>query len=85
MAAWVEREEARRVAGGRPPGATHRFDHRQMAHHKWLAKSCGPDVQRVPDWTAAALHAYWAAAWAAFAVQQWARALSRLLSARKAV
>jgi hypothetical protein len=62
MAARVKREGARHMAEARPTGATRRFDHWEMAHHWWLARRCGPDVRRVPDWTAAALHAYWAAA-----------------------
>lgn len=72
FAAWVESEavDARCVAAGRPLGATRRFNDWQMAHHRWLARSCGPDVQRVLNWTAAALHAYWAVAWAASVVQQ---------------
>lgn len=84
MEDWISRTKQQLVAEGLGPSDTHRFDHRQLTHHAWLASTCGPDVVLVPNWRMALLYVYWVAYWVVFQVGQWRRALCMRRKAKHA-
>jgi len=75
MHRWIQRTKQQLTAHGLPPSATHRLDHRQMAHHWWLARACGRDVSAVPNLRAAGLHVYWVVYWVLYKARQVVRRL----------
>lgn len=84
MSDWIERTKQQLAAEGLPPQATHRFDHRQLAHHAWLAKACGPDVSAMPNWRSVLMHVYWVSYWLMFQAGQWGRYIRQISSKKEA-